>query len=127
MNSQPPAITKTYDSGKDEYRYLSTETIGGFTVVMLGVFAQAQDKDCKGFADVDWKSDTRQKNRQLMNKKRKALLIWEEPFPYLGLFSFYFLKDDIHKGCHISNINHAIVIHIASYLHHTDSDSYSKI
>ena len=39
---------------KMEYRYLSTETIGGFTGVMLGVFAQAQDKDCKGFADVDW-------------------------------------------------------------------------
>ena len=37
-----------------EYRYLSTETIGGFTGVMLGVFAQAQDKDCKGVAAVDW-------------------------------------------------------------------------
>jgi hypothetical protein len=33
-------------------------------------------------------SDTRQKNRQLMNKKEKALLIWEEPFAYLGYSHF---------------------------------------
>ena len=32
------------------YRYLSTEVIGGFTGVMLGLFAQGDD----GYADFDW-------------------------------------------------------------------------
>ena len=32
------------------YRYLSTEVIGGFTGVMLGMFAQGDD----GYADFDW-------------------------------------------------------------------------
>lgn len=36
---------------KMEYRYLSTETNGGFTGVMLGLFAQGGSK---GYADVDW-------------------------------------------------------------------------
>lgn len=35
-----------------DFRYLSTEVIGGFTGVMLGVFAQCPDN--KGFADFDW-------------------------------------------------------------------------
>ena len=33
-----------------DYRYLSTEVIGGFTGVMLGLFAQGDD----GYADFDW-------------------------------------------------------------------------
>lgn len=37
---------------KMDFRYLSTEVIGGFTGVMLGVFAQGTDK--KGYADFDW-------------------------------------------------------------------------
>jgi len=37
---------------KMDFRYLSTEVIGGFTGVMLGVFAQGTDK--KGYADYDW-------------------------------------------------------------------------
>ncbi|MCQ2253622.1 MAG: glycoside hydrolase family 43 protein [Bacteroidales bacterium] len=36
---------------KMDYRYLSTETIGGFTGVMLGVFAEGGNK---GFVDIDW-------------------------------------------------------------------------
>lgn len=39
---------------KMEYRYLSTETIGGFTGVMLGVFAQSLNDGNKGYVDVDW-------------------------------------------------------------------------
>jgi alpha-N-arabinofuranosidase len=35
-----------------DYRYLSTEVIGGFTGVMLGLFAQGEDGD--GYADFDW-------------------------------------------------------------------------
>lgn len=38
---------------KMEYRFLSTETIGGFTGVMLGVFAQCKDAT-DGYVDVDW-------------------------------------------------------------------------
>ena len=38
---------------KMEYRFLSTETIGGFTGVMLGLFAQC-DNETGGYADVDW-------------------------------------------------------------------------
>ena len=37
---------------KMDFRYLSTEVIGGFTGVMLGVFTQGKDK--KGYADFDW-------------------------------------------------------------------------
>ncbi len=39
---------------KMEYRFLSTETIGGFTGVMLGVFAQSDHEADKGYADADW-------------------------------------------------------------------------
>lgn len=35
-----------------DFRYLSTEVIGGFTGVMLGVFTQGTNK--KGYADFDW-------------------------------------------------------------------------
>ena len=37
-----------------EYRFLSTETIGGFTGVMLGLFAQSDNETGAGYADVDW-------------------------------------------------------------------------
>ena len=37
---------------KMDYRYLSTEVIGGFTGVMLGLFAQGEDGD--GYTDFDW-------------------------------------------------------------------------
>ncbi len=39
---------------KMEYRYLSTETIGGFTGVMLGLFAQGGKKSDRGYVDIDW-------------------------------------------------------------------------
>lgn len=39
---------------KMDFRYLSTEVIGGFTGVMLGVFAQTDDNKNSGFVDVDW-------------------------------------------------------------------------
>jgi alpha-N-arabinofuranosidase len=38
---------------KMEYRFLSTETIGGFTGVMLGLFAQSST-ETDGYVDVDW-------------------------------------------------------------------------
>ena len=38
---------------KMEYRFLSTETIGGFTGVMLGLFTQCSQKTT-GYVDVDW-------------------------------------------------------------------------
>jgi alpha-N-arabinofuranosidase len=37
-----------------EYRYLSTETNGGFTGVMLGLFAQSNSENDKGYVDIDW-------------------------------------------------------------------------
>ena len=39
---------------KMEYRFLSTETIGGFTGVMLGVFAQGPHPATSGHVDIDW-------------------------------------------------------------------------
>ena len=39
---------------KMEYRFLSTETIGGFTGVMLGLFAQCGNETSGGYADVEW-------------------------------------------------------------------------
>ena len=39
---------------KMEYRFLSTETIGGFTGVMLGLFTQCKHETNKGYVDVDW-------------------------------------------------------------------------
>ncbi|MBQ4215173.1 MAG: hypothetical protein II663_02725, partial [Bacteroidales bacterium] len=36
--------------GRMDFRYLTTEVIGGFTGVMLGVFAQGG----KGYAEYDW-------------------------------------------------------------------------
>jgi alpha-N-arabinofuranosidase len=38
---------------KMEYRFLSTETIGGFTGVMLGLFTQSKQQT-DGYVDVDW-------------------------------------------------------------------------
>ena len=38
---------------KMEYRFLSTETIGGFTGVMLGLFTQCKERT-DGYVDVDW-------------------------------------------------------------------------
>jgi alpha-N-arabinofuranosidase len=38
---------------KMEFRFLSTETIGGFTGVMLGLFAQSS-QETNGYVDVDW-------------------------------------------------------------------------
>lgn len=37
---------------KMEYRFLSTETIGGFTGVMLGLFTQCSS-NMTGFVDID--------------------------------------------------------------------------
>ena len=39
---------------KMEYRFLSTETIGGFTGVMLGLFAQSTQASTEGYVDIDW-------------------------------------------------------------------------
>ncbi|MDO4496718.1 MAG: glycoside hydrolase family 43 protein, partial [Bacteroidales bacterium] len=44
---------KQYDTlAKMDFRYLSTEVIGGFTGVMLGLFAQGSSPE--GVADFDW-------------------------------------------------------------------------
>lgn len=37
-----------------DFRYLSTEVIGGFTGVMLGVFAQSETEGTADYADFDW-------------------------------------------------------------------------
>ena len=39
---------------KMDFRYLTTEVIGGFTGVMLGVFTQATSPKSKMYADFDW-------------------------------------------------------------------------
>jgi len=39
---------------KMDFRYLSTEVIGGFTGVMLGLFTQCDKTDNSGYIDVDW-------------------------------------------------------------------------
>ena len=45
---------KFVELAKLEYRFLSTETIGGFTGVMLGLFAQCSHANDKGYVDIDW-------------------------------------------------------------------------
>ena len=45
--------TNFIELAKMEYRFLSTETIGGFTGVMLGLFAQSNSKT-DGYVDIDW-------------------------------------------------------------------------
>ena len=39
---------------KMDFRYLTTEVIGGFTGVMLGLFAQSNSSSDQGYLDVDW-------------------------------------------------------------------------
>ena len=48
-----PDGTNFIELAKMEYRFLSTETIGGFTGVMLGLFAQSNSKT-NGYVDIDW-------------------------------------------------------------------------
>ena len=45
--------TNFTELAKMEYHFLSTETIGGFTGVMLGLFAQSNSKT-DGYVDIDW-------------------------------------------------------------------------
>ena len=52
MQMSPDGINYT-QLAKMEYRFLSTQTIGGFTGVMLGLFTQC-DNDTSGFVDIDW-------------------------------------------------------------------------
>ena len=60
---QVSADGKTFETlAKMDFRYLSTEVIGGFTGVMLGVFTQGErlrvgastGMSTNGFADFDW-------------------------------------------------------------------------
>lgn len=53
MMASPDGINYT-QLAKMEYRFLSTETIGGFTGVMLGLFAQCIDETRDGYVDIDW-------------------------------------------------------------------------
>ena len=53
MLASPDGINFT-QLAKMEYRFLSTETIGGFTGVMLGIFAQYKDETRDGYVDIDW-------------------------------------------------------------------------
>lgn len=46
--------TDFVELAKMEYRFLSTETIGGFTGVMLGLFTQSNSETRQGYVDVDW-------------------------------------------------------------------------
>ena len=73
---------------KMEYRYLSTETIGGFTGVMLACLLRRRTRTARGLPM--WTgSDTRQKNRQLMNKKKGSSHLGRA-FCLFRIFSFYF-------------------------------------
>ena len=45
--------TNFIELAKMEYRFLSTETIGGFTGVMLGLFTECRE-ETKGYVDIDW-------------------------------------------------------------------------
>jgi len=46
---------KTFQTlAKMDYRYLSSEVIGGFTGVMLGLFAQSSVSGDSGYLDIDW-------------------------------------------------------------------------
>jgi len=52
---QLSADGKNYQTlAKMDFRYLSTEVIGGFTGVMLGVFSQATSPRSSMHADFDW-------------------------------------------------------------------------
>ena len=53
MMASPDGIHFT-QLAKMEYRFLSTETIGGFTGVMLGIFAQGPHPATSGHVDIDW-------------------------------------------------------------------------
>ena len=53
MTASPDGIN-FIQLAKMEYRFLSTETIGGFTGVMLGLFAQYKDEIRDGYVDIDW-------------------------------------------------------------------------
>mgnify|MGYP003193239816 FL=1 len=44
-----------YDLGKMNTRYLSTETAGGFTGVVLGLYAVSVSKESKMYADFKYK------------------------------------------------------------------------
>ena len=43
-----------YDLGKMNTRYLSTETAGGFTGVVLGLYITSASKDSKAYADFEY-------------------------------------------------------------------------
>jgi alpha-N-arabinofuranosidase len=63
---------------KMEYRFLSTETIGGFTGVMLGLFAQSNSETRQGYVDVDWfeyLTPDNSKLQQLANAELKPRLV----------------------------------------------------
>lgn len=52
---QVSADGRTYQTlAQMDFRYLSTEVIGGFTGVMLGAFAQTTDNSDSGYVDFDW-------------------------------------------------------------------------
>ena len=43
-----------HDLGKMNTRYISTETAGGFTGIMLGMYAVAATPESKGYADFEY-------------------------------------------------------------------------
>lgn len=52
---QASADARTFTTlARMDFRYLTTEVIGGFTGVMLGVFAHSSDPLDKGYVDFDW-------------------------------------------------------------------------
>ena len=70
-----------------DYRYLSTEVIGGFTGVMLGLFAQGDD----GYADFDWFEYTTEYRQEHHVDKGGVIAIYMMPqYHFCPFFVCYY-------------------------------------
>ena len=74
-----------------DYRYLSTEVIGGFTGVMLGLFAQGDD----GYADFDWFEYTTELRKEHHVDKGGVIVIYMMPQYHFCPFLFIIMPLDV--------------------------------
>lgn len=62
IEGEKSTFSFSYSQGDDEFeniefvnsRYLSSETVGGYTGVYVGLYSTGNGKNCKAFADYDW-------------------------------------------------------------------------
>lgn len=62
INGEKSTFTFSCSQGGDKFedietihaKYLSSETVGGFTGVYVGWYSTGNGKDCNAFADYDW-------------------------------------------------------------------------